>query len=251
MEKQKCPYCNKLISSDVCEYCNQKTSDYSEENKDLFDFDIAVLKDDINNINKIGPKVSTKLTDYFMKVANKEKIDYSIYSDKELLAIADYEKSILNIESYIKNKDLLNVNSNFNVELINEVEIKYEEKEDFSKKDGKTYIIIGLVSSVVMILLSLLIQKDIRIYFLTILLIIPSLIFSNGVLKFTKYSKIKQAVLSFLFILLISYIGLIYINTNFIKHLEDVVLSIYYILKYYADKGAISWKYMEDMNLKN
>lgn len=240
MEKQNCPYCGKLISTDLCEYCNQKTSDYSTESKNIYDFEVAVINNDYNEIKKIGSQISSRLTDYYIKVADNLEIDYSIYTDSELLTIADYEKTTINIKPFIKNKDLLDVDSKFDVGLINQVEIKYEEKVDLRKKDGKTYIIIGIISSIIMILLSLLINKDLRSYFLTILLIIPSLIFSNGVLKFIKYSKIKQAILSFLFILIISYIGLIYLNTDFIKHLEDVVLSIYYILKYYTEKGAVS-----------
>lgn len=252
MEKVNCPYCGKLTSNDICEFCNNKISEYTLENKYKYDFDIAVFARNKDLVTKLISYVdNNNINNYYYLYLNNKFIDYSIYSDLELLIIADYEKSTSNVEKYISSDKLQNLEEVFNVDLINQVDIKYEEKEDTSRKDGKTYIIIGLASSVVMILLSLLIAKEVRTSFLVFLLIIPALIFSNGILKFGKFSKLKLALLSFLFILVVSYIGLIYLNTNFIKHTQDVILSLFNILKYYSDKGSVNWKYMGDMNLKN
>lgn len=240
MDKQTCPYCGKNAEHDQCEYCNQVISEYSEEKKNHYDFNMAILLNDTSLINEIGSKLpNSRMTNYYIAYVNNKDIDYTVFEDKELLEIADHQKDLANVINHIKNKNLLEAKNNFDVNHIEKVDILYEQPENRDRQDGKVYIMVGLVMIVLVILLSLLITKRIRVHYLTLLLVVPSLILSNGILKFIKYSKIKMAAITFLSIFLFGYIGSIYMNTDLINHFENMMLSLFYIFKYYVEKGAV------------
>ncbi len=240
MERHVCPYCKKNTFNNLCEFCNLKFDEFNETNKLMYDLKIAIINDDKFNIRRCANELpKTNLINYYLSYSNNEECNFKHFSDLELIEVGLHKKDDNFIKTHVKNKELLNHDGNFDIKLLENVEIQTENRYIDIRSFGKALLILSGVLSVIFILITFLITQNIRLYYQVILLIFPGILFTTGLFKFFKKKTIKlvHVLITILFIYLITYLLNIKYNTNIITHTKEVFFSIYNLLKYYVNRG--------------
>lgn len=240
MERHICPYCKKQTENNICEYCHNAYDEYSDEKKLMYDLKIAIINDDKRLIQKYASLLpKTNLIKYYIAYSNGEDCEYSEFTDQEIIEVGLHKKDLDFIKKHIKNKELINKEANFDIKLLDDIDIKFESKYKDDKGFGKALIYLSLIISGLFILLSLLIIPDIRLYYQTLLLIIPGTLLSIGIFKVIKIkpNRLFGILITLAFIITITYLINLSYNINFLIHIKKVLLSIYYLLEYYIKEG--------------
>lgn len=245
--KFTCPFCQHETTTNPCSYCHKLSTDADNNplSSLVYQLKLALVVKDYPHIIDLSEKIlaskESKITTFYLEYA-KSKVNYEPFhfnfkalNEEELKEAYFYLKrnnedvSMLPVTVKDFDQDELE-------ELLPLVSLREKPVTKQNPHIGRDLFIYGAITMVIAIVIGLLVPFALRSPVTIILSLIPSLIFTQALGTIYKpFRTLKEIVFLVVFIL-ISYLALIYLEANPLKHLERIVFSPYDLLEYWLER---------------
>lgn len=251
-----CPFCQHEVSNNVCSYCFKTIDNTNEETILIYQLEKALVIKDYHKVIVYGKTILEKgmnnlilfYYEYATAFVEKSVFNFSgeLNNDELLKAITFLERNKAPIEvineflAKLDNREVLNSDIDLTDELMPLVELPIKPEVNKHIETAKMLLILGGISFIIIVLISLLLPMVMRVFMTILLLVIPSLLLTSGLSKLNKRLRFFREIIFIFVLIVISYISLIYIEVNIFTHMKNVVLAPYDFLKYYIGKVIIN-----------
>lgn len=243
-----CPFCIHETTEGVCTFCFKEIHDcdFNEVSPLMYTLNLALVGKEYAKIIEICEKIlsikSNNLVSFYMQFAlyklNNEPFDinnYQLTEDEKIKALFYLQRNGYEVTDKLPESKEINLAD----KLFPLVNLRLSDSKT-KNNIGLKFLIFGVILFVITFLISLWINKEVRIFSTILLMIIPSLVMTGGIIKLHKYLPFFRELIFIAVLIIISYLSLIYLETNFITHIKNVIFAPYEFLKYLIGKVIIN-----------